>query len=83
MYANKIALNIAKAEAILFRHQPKIIDYGLKIKLNGKRIAFTNKVKYLGIELDEHLSWSYHTNSIASKLRKANGIISKVRHYYR
>ena len=33
------------------------IDCGLKLKLNGKRLYPTNSVKYLGVKIDENLSW--------------------------
>ena len=38
-------------------------------------------MKYLVVHLDEHLSWKTHISSIAPKLRKANGALSKLRHY--
>lgn len=51
------------------------------MKLNGKRLTFTTHVKYLGVILDENLSWKFHINSISTKLRKSNGIISRLRYY--
>ena len=36
---------------------------------------------YLGVFLDENLSWEIHVNSISLKLRRANGALSKIRHY--
>ena len=79
--ANKISLNVAKTEVILFRHPNKQIDYNVRLKLNGKRLTFTTHVKYLGVILDENLSWKFHINSISTKLRKSNGIISRLRYY--
>ena len=38
-------------------------------------------VKYLGVILDENLSWEPHINYISLKLRKANGALSKIRYY--
>ena len=37
-------------------------------------------MKYLGIILDNLLSWKPHLEALSTKLRKANGIISKLRH---
>ena len=78
--ANRIALNVTKTEVILFKSSRKAINYTLKIKLCGKRLYLKKQVKYLGIILDEHLSWKSYLNSLATKLRKANGIISRLRH---
>ena len=79
--ANKISLNSSKTEAILFRHPKKDINYDLKLKINGKRIYFTNSVKYLGIHLDQHLNWKYHIHELSTKLSRATGMLSKIRHY--
>ena len=36
-------------------------------------------MKYLGILLDEHLTWSPHVSYIQMKLKREIGILSKVR----
>ena len=41
----------------------------------------SNSVKYLSVHLDEHLNWKTHIASIATKLRRANGALSKLRHF--
>ena len=79
--ANKIALNVTKTEFIFFRHPNKKIIPTLKLKIDGKRLYPSHSVKYLGVQLDEFLSFKQHTYQIASKLRRANGMISKIRHY--
>ena len=79
--ANKISLNSSKTEYILFRRKLKPINYELKIKINGKKLYPSTSIKYLGVFLDENLSWEIHVNSISLKLRRANGALSKIRHY--
>ena len=79
--ANKISLNCNKTELILFRHPNKPINYDLKVKINGKKLLTSNYVKYLGIILDSHLNWSYHADSLSTKLTRAAGMLSKIRHY--
>ena len=54
LLANKISLNAAKTELIIFR-KPLTKIPPIKIKINGIRIAQTNRVKYLGVYLDEYL----------------------------
>ena len=44
-------------------------------------LAPSKSVKYLGVHLDEHLNWKSHTASVAVKLRRANGALSKLRHF--
>ena len=79
--ANKISLNASKTEFILFRHPNKKINYNLKIKIDGKKIIPSEWIKYLGIIFDPHLNWSYHVDRLAPRLSRANGMLSKIRHY--
>ena len=41
----------------------------------------SKSVKYLGVHIDEHLNWKSHITNVAAKLRRANGAISKLRHF--
>ena len=79
--ANKISLNASKTELILFRHPNKKVNYDLKIKINGKRLYPSDYVKYLGITIDSFLNWRFHSNNLSIKLCRANGMLSKIRHY--
>ena len=38
-------------------------------------------VKYLGLNLDSNLSWKYHVNTVAKKISKNIGALSKLRHF--
>ena len=79
--ANEISLNTKKTEIIIFRSKNKNITKKLNFRLSGQKIILSKSIKYLGINLDEHLTWSNHINILASKLSRANGILSKIRHF--
>ena len=79
LLANKISLNAGKTEVIIFRHHLKKINMRFIFKIDGKKIYPSRMVKYLGVILDENLSWEPHINYISLKLRKANGALSKIR----
>ena len=79
--ANEISLNTKKTEIILFRSRNRTIDKQLNFRLSGQKINLSNAIKYLGIIIDEHLTWSNHINILACKLSRANGMLSKIRHY--
>ena len=81
LIANKISLNATKTEVILFRSRNKRVNFKMKLMLDKYQLPFSSHVKYLGLLIDEHLSWNYHTQFIASKLSKANGILAKLRHF--
>ena len=80
LLANKISLNCDKTEIIFFR-KPGAKAPVLKIKMNGHRIFPSVSIKYLGMHLDEFLNGSFHANILSKKLKRANGMLCKARHY--
>ena len=70
-------LNLFRSE----KKNPKKLDFGLKLKLNGKRLCSTNSLKYLRVNIDEHLTWKPYIHRISAKLNKAYAILSKIRHF--
>ena len=55
--ANKISLNVKKAEMAIFKSKQKKLEGDLEIKLCGKRLYPTESRKYLGVIIDTNLSW--------------------------
>ena len=49
--------------------------------INVKKIYPSKSTKYLGIHLDDDLSGVTHCNELLPKLRRANGMLSKARHF--
>ena len=80
LLANKISLNCSKTEFILF-HAPGGADHDFKILMNGTRIRPSSYIKYLGVFLDATLSGNHHCNLLVKKIKRANGMLSKIRHY--
>ena len=78
--ANKISLNASKTEFVIFRSPWKRLDCIPRLKLSGKILTPSKSVKYFSVHLDEHLSWKTHIGSIATKLHRANGALSKLRY---
>ena len=81
LLANKISLNAAKTELIFFRKPSQKAIPLIKIKVNGARIVPVTNLKYLGVHLDEFLTGHAHCNLLHTKLSRATGMISKVRHF--
>ena len=79
LLANKISLNCTKMELIFF-HRPghPITDYSFTIKINGHKIIPSKYIKYLGIYLDSTLSGKHHCELLSVKLKRANGMLSKI-----
>ena len=79
--SNLISLNTDKTEFVIFRKQKQKLDGNFKIKFNGKRIFASSYIKYLGVLIDEHLTWNYQVFELSKKLNRANSMLSKIRHY--
>ena len=81
LIANRISLNTDKTEIIIFKNKNKKINKKLNFRISGQKIKPTNAVKYLGVILEENLSWDKHLNILNKRLGCAIGILTKLRHY--
>ena len=79
--SNKISLSADKTEIIILRSNWKHIIKYLNFRIRGQKINISNKVKYLGIQMEQHLDWDVHIKNVIPKLNRAIGILSKIRHY--
>ena len=66
---------------IIFQKPASELNFNLNIRLNGTKLTLSDQIKYLGIYLDKHLNGQYHAEYVMKKLVRANGMLSKVRHY--
>ena len=87
LLANKLSLNIKKSNYVIFRPRQKTVKYQVNLRVfdhhSGTFIPLEckNYVKYLGVLIDENLSWKQHIFHIASKISISIGIISRLRHF--
>ena len=79
--ANKISLNESKTKLLIFRPRRKLNITVSNIKLNNFILTPEKSVTYLGIEINENLSWNKQIEIIAKKLSRTNSILSKLRYY--
>ena len=79
--ANKLSLNESKTELIIFQSPNRRLQSKISIKLNNYKLCLKPDVTYLGVTIDEVLSWQKHIQNVSSKLSSVNGIISKLRHF--
>ena len=79
--SNKLALNIEKTNFVLFHSPKKQLPDFVNLKIGKRGIQRTNCVKFLGVLVDEHLTWKQHISQLCKKLSRTSGIFFKVRHY--
>ena len=74
-------MNVNKTEIVVFRSPTKQIYKNLTFRLSWQKIEPKCCRKYLGVIIDEHLSFNEYMNTLMQKLNRANGIVAKVRYY--
>ena len=77
---NKLTLNISKTKYMLVTNKNKPQNEEFQIKVVSTKIENCTHYKYLGVLLDEKLSWKPHVEHICNKISKVCGIFSKLRH---
>ena len=83
---NKLALNVPKAEVMIIGTSQRlmILDQTSEITsyiISGDacQIRTVKSVKYLGLIVDDNLTWDKHVDYISTKISKNIGIIKRVR----
>ena len=82
--ANKLSLNIV-IKYILFHKYSTKEKIPLKLptlKLGNKVIEKTPSVKFLGVMLDESVSWKYHMKTVKNKLSKNIGLLCRAKQFH-
>ena len=75
--ANKLSLNIDKTKFMVFTPRQKRNKLNITLVIDDKQIKETKDNIFLGVVIDEHLSWKSHISNVANKISKSIGIIYK------
>jgi len=77
--ANKLTLNLEKTNFILFKSHRKINPSGnLSLFINDSPITQVESTKFLGVHIDQHMTWKVHINQITAKIAKNVGILTRI-----
>ena len=77
---NKLTLNVAKSKFMIIKRRNNVSYNSFTLKYNGKRMERCSSYKYLGVYLDEKLTWKDHITYLCEKLSKMCGLFAKLRH---
>ena len=77
--ANRLSINVDKTEFIIFKSPRKSLKERITLKLNGKTIFESKKLRYLGLIIDEKITWKFHILELKKKLSQITGIIYKLK----
>ena len=75
--ANRLSLNLAKTNFMVFKPWQKKQSFEFQVFINEQPILHVSETMFLGVFLDDNLTWKSHISLSASKLSKSIGIIHK------
>ena len=77
--ANRLSLNVSKSAVAIYTNKP--INDPPVIKIRNILLKLECSVKFLGITLDNKLSFSDHISEVCNKVSKSIAVMSKLSHF--
>ena len=79
---NKLSLNVKKIKFRIFHHyQRNINNITPRLKINSETIEKVSEFNFLGLTIDEHLSWKSHVLKISNKIARTLGIMCRLKNF--
>ena len=79
---NKLSLNVTKTNYMIFKNKySPATSIDVNILIDNNQLSQVKTTKFLGVLIDDNLSWKTHTTHVCNIISKYNGIIRKVRHF--
>ena len=79
--ANRLSLNLSKTNFMVFKPRQKKQLFEFHVSIDEQPIPSVSETMFLGVFIDDNLSWKPHISLLASKLSKSIGIIHKSRFF--
>lgn len=76
---NKLSLNFSKSKFMYICKES--IQPQPSISLFNSQINYSKCIKFLGLYIDEHLTWNMHITNVKHKISPVVGILCKLKHY--
>ena len=81
MKLNKLSLNAQKTKLMVFHRKQKHV-HEINIQINGTLIERVESFNFLGIMLDENLTWKSHIEMVGKKISNVTGILYKFKNIF-
>ena len=78
---NQLTLNIKKSNFIIFKSHKKQLIRQMNLRLSGNELQRVEESKFLGIIIDQHLTWKNHIDYITKKIIRSTGLLCRIRFY--
>lgn len=79
--SNLLTLNISKCNFVIFGNSRRLkLVNDVSLKVNSTAIDRSDSFKYLGVVINQTMSWSEHIDTISTKINQRIGMIKRIRH---
>ena len=79
---NKLSLNVRKTKYVIFHAMNKRIEGVIpNLEINGIPLERVQNFNFLGLVLNENMSWKPHIDLLANKLAKCAGVLNKLKRF--
>ena len=80
---SEISLNAEKTKFMIFHNHQKIITQNKipRLKINNTNIKRVTEFNFLGLTINEHLTWKSHAAKVANKISRTLGVMNRLKRY--
>ena len=79
---NRLSLNLNKTHFILFQRKRVRVSMSIDVIIDNVKIDMVERTKFLGVIIDQNLSFQSHINYIKGKVARGIGILYKSKPYF-
>jgi len=77
---NKIMINVSKTKYMLYSYRGKC-EFDSQIRIGDEIIQQTDSVKFLGVYLDNNLTFKHHILNVSGKISRNLGVLCRLREF--
>ena len=66
---------------VIFKPRQKKFNSSISLSFGGKPLQQSNITKFLGVYIDDHLTWKHHISYVCKQIAKSIGIIFRSRFF--
>lgn len=78
--ANHLSVNTSKTEFMIF-HRKRTTPFDIKLKIGNKNINRVSSFQFLGLVIQENLSWKNQVRNISVKINRTIGVMRRVKKF--
>ena len=81
LHDNKLTLNVTKSKFMVIGGRNKLRQFNdIALVANNDQLENVTKFKYLGVIINQHLTWHDHIEQLQSKIAKRLGVLKRIKH---